>query len=289
MNDTSYFRGRPVRPVLTPSEEFELYLKIQMGDEKAFDLLVVNNLPLVIRITNDFRVKDQYKSVGLKEMMISEGTIGLMKAARKFDATKGKFGTYAAWWIRQAIYKGLAEKTTRFPFKMHYAMFLKYNKIKKTEEDMVRNLHRYPSDEELAQEVEFPLMVIRRLRHLKLKPLSMEEHLIEGEKSVVSDFVQTKDKDSIPGFTLQTEDDKKRLRQLMSEGLLTDREKKVLILRYGLDGKRPKSLEFIRLKIGKTRERVRQIQIDAVKKLKKVFFKNNVKQGELCESSCTDD
>ncbi|MFA7230776.1 MAG: sigma-70 family RNA polymerase sigma factor [Victivallaceae bacterium] len=248
--------------LLSPAEEVILAKAIQSGDEKAHDeakaTLIKANLRLVVKIANEFMNR------GLsKHDLISEGNIGLMTAAEKFDPAKGaKFSTYSTWWIKQSMRRAIAEqsRTIRIPVQS----VDKINKIKRTQKELMVKLGRMPTDVELSEVLEFSPRTISELRHTNLSTSSLNEPIVSGEDGEMQDFIPDK-AGYAPDTILGDAESLSQLSKLVEK--LTDREREVLKLRFGLEGCQIMTLEDVGLAVGCTRERVRQIQNKAIKTL----------------------
>lgn len=247
-------------PLVTREEEVGLAAEIARGSTEARRKLIQSNLRLVVKIAHDF------KGLGLPLVdLISEGNIGLMKAVEKFDPSKGaKFSSYAAWWIKQSMRRALSNQSRTIRIPVQSAG--KINKIKVTRMKMSEELGREPTDNEIADRLDFSKRTVAALRLAELRTFSLQDPIQAGEESVFQDI--------IPDYGASRPDDMlcgmemlKRLKVLIDK--LDPRERLILMLRFGLDGNRPKTLEEVSRKIGRTRERVRQIQNLALKKLKK--------------------
>jgi len=253
--------------LLTREEENQLADEIHAEDqglsEEACAKLIQANLRLVVKIANDFANK------GLpKHDLISEGNIGLMNAAQKFDPTKGaKFSTYSTWWIKQAMRRALAEqsRTIRVPIQS----VEKIAKIKATQKRLNDELGRQPSDEEIAVELDFSRRTVAELRHASLTTSSLNEPIVNGEQGEVGDFIADNEKKT-PDQMLGDFESVDRLKSLVEK--LRDREKQVLTMRFGLSGSPQMTLEEVGEVLGCTRERVRQIQNKAIRKLKQMHI-----------------
>jgi RNA polymerase primary sigma factor len=248
--------------LLSPDEEVELAAAIHSGDKKTHDeakaKMIRANLRLVVKIANEFMNR------GLsKHDLISEGNIGLMTAAEKFDPSKGaKFSTYSTWWIKQAMRRAIAEqsRTIRIPVQS----VEKINKIKRAQRELKKELGRTPSDKELAEKLELSVRTVRELRHASLNTSSLNEPIVTGEAGEMQDFIPDKPERS-PDNVLGDIESLKHLYVLVER--LGDREQQVLRMRFGLDGNPIMTLEDVGTAVGCTRERVRQIQNKAIKKL----------------------
>jgi RNA polymerase primary sigma factor len=247
-------------PLVSREEEVDLAAQIAAGSAEARQKLIQSNLRLVVKIAHDF------KGLGLPLVdLISEGNIGLMKAVEKFNPLKGaKFSSYAAWWIKQSMRRALSNQSRTIRIPVQSAG--KINKIKATRIKLTEELGREPTDLEIANQLDFSERTVTALRLAELRTFSLQDPIQQGEDSVFQDI--------IPDLGASTPDEMlcdiemlKRLKGLIDR--LDDREKLILILRFGLDGARPKTLEEVSRIIGRTRERVRQIQNQALKKLRR--------------------
>ncbi len=247
-------------PLVTRQEEVDLAAEIALGNPEARRKLISSNLRLVVKIAHDF------KGLGLPLVdLISEGNIGLMKAVEKFDPSKGaKFSSYAAWWIKQSMRRALSNQSRTIRIPVQSAG--KINKIKHARMKMGEELGREPTDNEIANRLDFSKRTVAALRLADLRTFSLQDPIQTGEQSVFQDIIPDYGA-SRPDETFCGIEMLKRLKVLIDK--LESREKLILILRFGLDGGRPKTLEEVSKKIGRTRERVRQIQNLALKKLKK--------------------
>ena len=254
-----YMREIGQIPLITVEEEVELAGLIKQGDEEAKEKLISANLRLVVKIAHDF------KGIGLNlQDLVAEGNIGLMRAAEKFDPAKGaKFSSYAAWWIKQAMRRALSEKskTIRIPV----ASVTKMIKIRNVRSLLSQKLNREPLDSEIAEHVDFSEKVVRRLRLADMKTISLHDPILNGEDGEVRHLIPDT-KTHTPFKMLDISETSERLDLMLAS--LDEREKAIIIMRFGLDGKAPQTLEEISKNIGRTRERVRQIQKRALKKLK---------------------
>ncbi len=260
-HDGMKFYMRDIRniPLVDIEEEHELARLIKLGDERARLKLIIANLRLVVKIAHDF------KNSGLAlQDLISEGNIGLMRAAEKFDPAKGaKFSSYAAWWIKQAMRRALVEKskTIRIPI----TSAGKIKKIKSIRINLTEKLGRDPTDQEIAGQTDFSARVVSRLRRSDLKTVSLHEPVSQDRDGWVKDFIPDRDA-LIPDAVLDETEFAENLNRTLQR--LDKRERTILLMRYGLDGTPPKTLEEVSKTIGRTRERVRQIQNKALAKLR---------------------
>ena len=253
--------------LISKQEEIELAADIHGDDpnlkERARGILIKANLRLVVKIAHD------YKGLGLSLLdLISEGNIGLMRAVEKFDPQKGaKFSSYAAWWIKQAIRRALSDKgrTIRVPIQSA----VKMNKIKLMRIKLTEELRREPSDDEIAERLEFSRRTVTGLKNADSRTFSLHDTIKQGEDGEFQNIIPD-DSAHTPEKILGDIESLKRVKHLITE--LDEREKKILKMRFGLDGEKAQTLEEVSQEIGRTRERVRQIQNQALFKLKNMLF-----------------
>ncbi len=245
--------------LLSPDEEMELARRMSDGDEVAKKRLAEANLRLVVSIAK------RYVGRGMLFLdLIQEGNLGLIKAVEKFDYKKGfKFSTYATWWIRQAITRAIADQARTIRIPVH--MVETINKLIRISRQLLQELGREPSDEELAKEMDMPIEKVREIRKIAQEPVSLETPIGEEEDSHLGDFIPDEDVPApadAAAFTLL----KEHLIEVLDT--LTEREEKVLRLRFGLDDGRARTLEEVGKEFNVTRERIRQIEAKALRKLR---------------------
>ena len=254
-----YLREIGKIPLLTFDEELDLAKRILEGDEEAKQKLAESNLRLVVSIAK------KYVGRGMLFLdLIQEGNMGLIKAVEKFDYTKGyKFSTYATWWIRQAITRAIADQARTIRIPVH--MVETINKLIRTSRHLLQQLGREPTPEEIAKEMEIPVEKVLEIQKIAQDPVSLETPIGEEDDSHLGDFIQDEDspapQDSV-AYTLLRE----QLEEVMST--LTPREAKVLKLRFGLEDGKARTLEEVGKEFMVTRERIRQIEAKALRKLR---------------------
>jgi RNA polymerase primary sigma factor len=252
-----FLRDAGRHPLLTAAQEVELAKRIERGDGQAKQTMIQSNLRLVVSIAKN------YRNQGLPFLdLIQEGTLGLIRAVEKFDWRRGyKFSTYATWWIRQAVARALADKARTIRMPVHIVE--RMQKLNRAERTLWTQLGREPSLEEIAEEANLPIAQAHEVKAAARASTSLDQPVGDTEDAVFGDFVAGEG-------PLPDEQVEVSLRcQALAEALaaLSERERRVLILRYGLDDAEPKTLEEIGRRLGLTRERVRQIETEALKRL----------------------
>jgi RNA polymerase primary sigma factor len=264
-----FLRDAGRHPLLTAAQEVELAKRIERGEGQAKQTMIQSNLRLVVSIAKN------YRNQGLPFLdLIQEGTLGLIRAVEKFDWRRGyKFSTYATWWIRQAVARALADKARTIRMPVHIVE--RMQKLNRAERTLWTQLGREPTLEEIAEEANLPIAQAHEVKAAARASTSLDQPVGDTEDAVFGDFVAGEG-------PLPDEQVEVSLRcQALAEALaaLSERERKVLILRYGLDDAEPKTLEEIGRRLGLTRERVRQIETEALKRLARLREMESVALG----------
>ena len=258
-----YLREIGKIPLLTPEEEADLAQRIIKGDKKAKDKMVESNMRLVVSIAK------RYGGRGLDFLdLIQEGNTGLLRAVEKFDPDKGfKFSTYATWWVRQAITRAIADQARTIRIPVH--MVETINKVLRTSRKLTSELNREPTNEEIAKELDMEPEKIDYVMRIKQDIASLDASVGrdgDDEDSVLGDFVEDEERAS-PEDSAANQILKEQLSEIIAT--LTDREQKIIRLRFGIGGGRPHTLEEVGAEFDVTRERIRQIEAKALSKLRK--------------------
>jgi RNA polymerase primary sigma factor len=250
--------------LLTPQEEIQLAARIKKGDKKAREQMIKANLRLVVKIARD------YDGIGLPLLdLISEGNIGLMKAVERFDPKKGgKLSTYGSWWIKQSIKRALANQSKTIRLPVH--LVDKISKMRRITMRLQEELGREPTDEELADELDVTSLRVRQMRLAAIRPASLDAPIGDDDSNNFSDVVEDENA-TTPYEDLEDKTVTGMLQEMVKH--LDAREATILRYRFGLDGGTEKTLEEVGEKFGVTRERVRQIQNLALRKLRKMIEK----------------
>ena len=258
-----YLREIGKIPLLTPEEEAKLAQRIVKGDKKAKDKMVEANMRLVVSIAK------RYGGRGLDFLdLIQEGNTGLLRAVDKFDPDKGfKFSTYATWWVRQAITRAIADQARTIRIPVH--MVETINKVLRTTRKLTTELNREPTNEEIAKALDMEPEKVDYVMRIKQDIASLDASISregDDEESVLGDFVEDEERDS-PEDSAANQILKEQLSEIIAT--LTDREQKIIRLRFGIGGGRPHTLEEVGAEFDVTRERIRQIEAKALSKLRK--------------------
>jgi RNA polymerase primary sigma factor len=250
--------------LLTPQEEIELAERIKKGDKKAREQMIKANLRLVVKIARD------YEGIGLPLLdLISEGNIGLMKAVERFDPAKGgKLSTYGSWWIKQSIKRALANQSKTIRLPVH--LVDKISKMRRTAMRLQEELGREPTDDEVAGEMGMTTARVTQMRLAAIRPASLDAPIGDDDSNNFAEVVQDENAET-PYEQLEDKTVTSMLREMVTT--LDPREATILRFRFGLDGGPERTLEEVGVKFGVTRERVRQIQNIALRKLRKMIEK----------------
>lgn len=259
-----YLREISKTPLLTIQEEIELAERIKNGDGEARAHMIRANLRLVVKIAQD------YANYGLPVTdLISEGNIGLMKAVERFDPEKGgKLSTYAAWWIKQSIKRALANQSKTIRLPVH--MVDKIAKMRRISSMLAEALGREPTDEELAEEVGLPRRKMAMLKQASQRPTSLDAPINDGEATEFGDIIRDESAEN-PLEMLADKNMQGEIDGLLS--VLDERERRIIDERFGLNGKKPLTLEEVGREFGVTRERIRQLQNSALTKMRRALRK----------------
>jgi RNA polymerase primary sigma factor len=267
-----YLREIGQVPLLTPEEEIRLAKRIRRGDKAARAQMIKANLRLVVKIAHD------YEGLGLPLLdLISEGNIGLMKAVERFNPSKGaKLSTYGAWWIKQSIKRALANQSKTIRLPVH--LVDKISKMKRIAHKLAEEYGREPTDAELAEAMGLPRAKVAQLREVSVRPASLNAPLNDEDATEFGEIVG--DENALTPFELLRDQTMRaEVRELLRE--LDPREAEIITARFGLDGNKERTLEEVGRKFKVTRERVRQIQNIALKKLRRALEKKDRPQPRL--------
>jgi RNA polymerase primary sigma factor len=266
-----YLRQIGEYPLITVQDEIKLARRIKRGDMEARAIMVRSNLRLVVKIARD------YSNFGLPLLdLISEGNIGLMKAVERFDPQKGgKLSTYAAWWIKQSIKRALANQSKTIRLPVH--LVDKIAKLRRVSAQLTEELGREPSDQELAEEVGMAEPKVAALKSAAIRPTSLDQPISDDDSTALGDIIGD-DQSFDPYEILRDKDLRDEVGDLLD--VLDDRERKIINSRFGLDGQKSKTLEEVGVKFGVTRERIRQLQNIALRKLRRALSKKERSKAE---------
>ena len=265
----SYFHEIGNIPLLTAEEEVELSLRVQAGCEEARNRMIAANLRLVVRIAGEFN------NLGLPMAdLISEGNLGLIKAVEKFRPFKGsKFSSYASWWIRQAIHRALGDQS--HAIRLSPLAVSKLSRLRRIAHIMTDSLGREPTDDELAEELGIDSSSVQHLKNVGARPASMDAVVSEDGGTTFGSLIVDESAED-PLEVLSGKDLGVEAAELV--GLLKTRERAVVVRRFGLEGHRAMTLEDIGMELGCTRERVRQIQDEALRRMRRAFTRRQALQ-----------
>jgi len=262
-----YLREIGQTPLLTREEEVKLARKIKRGDQAARQQMIKANLRLVVKIAHD------YSNYGLPLLdLISEGNIGLMKAVERFDPKKGgKLSTYAAWWIKQSIKRALANQSKTIRLPVH--LVDKIARMRRVAMQLAEEFGREPTDEELGEELQLPAAKIAQLRTAAIRPASLDATVGQDEDGASLGDMIGDESAHTPSDLLSDKNLRRAVMDLLP--VLDDRELKIITMRFGLDGKKEMTLEEVGRKFKVTRERIRQLQNIALRKIKRALDKQD--------------
>ena len=266
-----YLRQIGEYPLITVEEEVVLAGRIKKGDQEARHKMVRSNLRLVVKIARD------YSNFGLPLLdLISEGNIGLMKAVERFDPQKGgKLSTYAAWWIKQSIKRALANQSKTIRLPVH--LVDKIAKLRRVSAQLTEELGREPTDQELAEEVGMAEAKVAALKSAAIRPTSLDQPISDDDSTALGDIIGD-DQAFDPYEILRDKDLRDEVGDLLD--VLDERERKIINCRFGLDGQKTRTLEEVGVKFGVTRERIRQLQNIALRKLRRALSKKERSKAE---------
>ena len=275
-----YLREIGQTPLLTPEQEVQLAARIKKGDKEARSQMIRANLRLVVKIAHD------YANLGLPLLdLVSEGNIGLMKAVERFDPAKGgKLSTYAAWWIKQSIKRALANQSKTIRLPVH--LVDKIAKIKRVSLSMSEELGREPTDQELADEVGLSAAKLSQLRTVSIRPASLDAPMNDEDGTEFGEIVGD-DNAVDPAENLSDKNLQEEIADLLR--VLDDRERKIIMSRFGLDGGNSRTLEEVGEKFGVSRERLRQLQNIALAKLRRALRKREHPIEHLIQRAADDE
>ncbi len=267
-----YLREIGQIPLLTPEEEIQLAKRIRRGDRRARAHMIKANLRLVVKIAHD------YEGLGLPLLdLISEGNIGLMKAVERFNPAKGaKLSTYGAWWIKQSIKRALANQSKTIRLPVH--LVDKITKMRRVAHKLAEELGREPTDAEVAEVMELPRAKVAQLREVSVRPASLNAPLGDEDATEFGEIVGDENAQT-PFELLRDQTMRAEVREVLRE--LDPREAEIITARFGLDGNKERTLEEVGRKFKVTRERVRQIQNIALKKLRRALEKKDKPRPKL--------
>lgn len=255
-----YLTAASAAPLLTAEEEIELSKRIELGDQEAKDIMICSNLRLVISIAKKYL---KTRSLSFLDL-IQEGNLGLIKAVERYDYSKGfRFSTYATWWIKQAITRGIDDQDRLIRIPVHMGGIVR--KVMRTAQDMIRENDEMPDNKQIAEELDISECTVKRAFRIAAHPLSLETPIGEDGNSHLGDYIEATDVVSPEENAIDTSMQIEINKQLQT---LDDREQKILEMRFGLNNERQHTLEEVGNYFGLTRERIRQIEARALRKLR---------------------